>query len=199
MSTNGATYATNGAANGSIIPPTPKYFKPLVDLPHIVALVKTTGEMANSRFGESEVKLALTNGQLWYVAQPVADKIRTSGIQPQQQLEVTKTGKGPMDWQIIPLQAHLGGAPAAPQNAAGTALAAAPTPQPIQQTQNSATVAPSVNAATARFVAAYKSAVDVLLEAKTYAQGRGLALEIRCDDVRCLAATMMIHAEGGRK
>lgn len=198
MATSGAIYPANGTPGGVVMPPAGK-FKPFIGLPEIIALAATTGEMVSSNFGGSEVKLQLTNGRPWYVAPAMADVIRTSGIVARQQLEVTKTGKGPMDWQIIPLQAHLGGAPAAPQNAAGTALAAAPTPQPIQQTQNSATVAPSVNAATARFVAAYKSAVDVLLEAKTYAQGRGLALEIRCDDVRCLAATMMIHAEGGRK
>lgn len=193
MSTNGATYATNGAANGSIIPPTPKYFKPLVDLPHIVALVKTTGEMANSRFGESEVKLALTNGQLWYVAQPVADKIRTSGIQPQQQLEVTKTGKGPMDWKIVPLPAHLGGAPAVPPQGAGAVAAA----QPPATSQSQHSPSPE-NSTPARFLAAYKSAVDVLFEAKAYAQGRGLSLEISCEDVRCLAAAIVSDAKGGR-
>jgi hypothetical protein len=52
----------------------------------------------------------------------------------------------------------------------------------------------------ARFSAAYKDAIDVLLNARSYAQFKGLALEIRCEDVRALAATITIDAQraGGR-
>ena len=198
MATNGfypQNYAQN--AGGAIMPP-PGKFKPTGGLPEIIALVATTGEMVSSQFGGSEVLLKLTDGRPWYVAPAMADVIRTSGIQPRQQLEVTRTGKGPMDWRIVPLQAHLGGAPAAapPQTAAAEApRAVATSPRTTQQTENT----PSVNAATVRFVAAYKSAVDVLLEAKTYAHSRGLALDIHCEDVRALAATLIISADkGGR-
>lgn len=44
---------------------------------------------------------------------------------------------------------------------------------------------------------AYKAAIDVLIEARSYAQQNGIALEIRCEDVRCLSATMMIDAQKG--
>lgn len=194
MATNGAIYPSNGA----IMPPAGK-FKPSINLPEIVALVATTGDMVSSNFGGSEVLLKLTDGRPWYVAPAMADVIRTSGIQPRQQLEVTRTGKGPMDWRIVPLQAHLGGAPAAapPQTVVAETPHAVTQPLP-QQSQHSA-ASPSVSAATLRFVAAYKSAIDVLLEAKTYAQTRGLALEIHCEDVRALAATLIISADkGGR-
>lgn len=52
-----------------------------------------------------------------------------------------------------------------------------------------------------RFMGAYKDAVDALLETQGYAKSKGLLLDIRCEDVRCLAATMMIQASkdaGGR-
>ena len=192
MATNGAIYPQNGA----IMPP-PGKFKPMVGLPEMIALVTTTGDMVSSNFGGSEVLLKLTDGRPWYVAPAMADAIRTSGIQPRQQLEVTRTGKGPLDWRIVPLQAHLGGTPATPPQQSGAPAAAVQPPQ-VQQVQHSAS-SPSASAATVRFVAAYKSAIDVLLEAKTYAQTCGLALEIHCEDVRALAATLIISADkGGR-
>lgn len=192
MSTNGAIHLTNG----TVMPP-PGKFKPMVGLPEIVALAATKGEMVSSNFGASEVKLQLIGGRAWYVPMALADQIRTSGIQPRQQLEITKTGKGPMDWKIVPLPAHLGGAPAAapPQ----TVVAGAPTAaQPLPTRQHNQNSLPE-NSSTVRFLAAYKSAVEVLLETKTYAQGRGLTLEIRCEDVRYLAATIIADAKGGSR
>jgi hypothetical protein len=51
----------------------------------------------------------------------------------------------------------------------------------------------AVTAASVNFVAAYMTAIDVLIEAKAYAQRKGLAIEVRCEDVRCLAATLVIQ------
>jgi hypothetical protein len=48
----------------------------------------------------------------------------------------------------------------------------------------------------AKFMSAYKEAIDTLVEAKVYAQRQGLAIEIRCEDVRCLAATLIIQQNG---
>jgi hypothetical protein len=46
---------------------------------------------------------------------------------------------------------------------------------------------------------AYKEATDILLEERAYAQRLGLALDIRCEDIRCLVALIMIDAQkGGR-
>lgn len=47
------------------------------------------------------------------------------------------------------------------------------------------------------FLAMYKSAIDTLIAARAYAQSKGMAIEIRCEDVRCLAATLIIGANGG--
>jgi hypothetical protein len=42
------------------------------------------------------------------------------------------------------------------------------------------------------------TAIDVLLESQIYAQRKGLVIAITCEDVRCLAATCFINAEGAR-
>jgi hypothetical protein len=55
----------------------------------------------------------------------------------------------------------------------------------------------SLSPTSLRFMGAYKDAVDALIQTQGYAKSKGLLLEIRCEDVRCLAATMMIQA-GGR-
>jgi len=186
MATNGF-YPQNGSA---VMPPTGK-FKPTVGLPQIVALAAVTGEMVSSQFGESEVKLMLTNGQPWYVAQAMADAIRTSGIQPRQQLEVTKTGKGPMDWKIVPLQAHLGGAPAAapPQTVvAGTPAAAQPLAT-SQQTQHSAPKS--------QLAACFEQACDAIKGAQAYANSIGLGITFTSEDVRSTAISACIGCQKG--
>ncbi|HEY6343440.1 MAG TPA: hypothetical protein VIY49_18240 [Bryobacteraceae bacterium] len=74
---------------------------------------------------------------------------------------------------------------------------AQPVPAP-QRTQPTSTPVPEpIAPVAARYMAAYQIAVDMLLEARTYAQRKGLPLEIRCEDVRCLAATLMIDAQRG--
>jgi hypothetical protein len=52
--------------------------------------------------------------------------------------------------------------------------------------------------ASMKFMSAYKAAIDILLESRGYAQRQGLALEIKCEDVRCLAATLIIQNGGAR-
>lgn len=58
---------------------------------------------------------------------------------------------------------------------------------------------PALSQTAARFMGAYKDAVDILIESQGYAKRQGLLLDIRCEDVRCLAATIMIdNQKGGR-
>lgn len=51
---------------------------------------------------------------------------------------------------------------------------------------------------TAKFMGAYVAAVDILVEARIYAKRKDLVFDIRCEDVRCLAATIMINNGGAR-
>jgi len=181
---NGAIYPQNGhhGTNGTVTPP-PGKFKPNIGMPEIVALVAITGEMVSSNFGPSEVKLQLTNGQPWYVAIAMADVIRTSGIQPRQQLEVTKTGKGQMDWKIVPLQGHLGTTAAPPQTAVVPM-------QAIQTTgQNNHNPDP--------LAACFEQAIDAIQAAQAYANRKGLGITFTSEDVRSTAISCYIQFTKG--
>jgi len=183
--TNGAVYPPNG----TVMPPTGK-FRPSIGLPEIVALTATTGAVCESNFGPSEVKLTLTDGRPWYVALAMADVIRQSGIQPRQQLEVTKTGKGPLDWKIVPLQAHLSAAPAAPSHAAGIVPTVAQLPQTMQ---------PQNNTASTPLAACFIEAIDAIREAQAYANRVGLGITFTSEDVRATAISCWISVtKGGR-
>lgn len=76
-----------------------------------------------------------------------------------------------------------------PERAPTRPALAAPAPEPPA----------AITPVSAKILAAYMVAVDTLIETREYAQRRGLALEVRCEDVRCLAATIMIDQQkGGR-
>jgi hypothetical protein len=169
-------------------------------IPEIVALAAVPGEGAPSQIGVPEVLFRLVDGRKWYVPPSVADEIYRMGIVARQQLEVTKTGRAKHEVRIVALQAHLGGAPVV--NGAG-AYANAPVPNSTTTSYTSgqhsapAQQAPPDQPVNAKFLAAYCVAVDVLLETKAYAQRKGLALEIHCEDIRCLAATLIIDQQKG--
>lgn len=69
---------------------------------------------------------------------------------------------------------------------------AAPESEPSIYTKQ--TVTPT----SAKLLAAYMIAIDTLVESQVYAQRKGLMLTIACEDVRCLAALVLIdNAKGG--
>jgi hypothetical protein len=49
----------------------------------------------------------------------------------------------------------------------------------------------------AKLLSAYMVAVDTLIEMRVYAQRKGLEVAISCEDIRCLAATIVIDAKQG--
>jgi hypothetical protein len=49
-----------------------------------------------------------------------------------------------------------------------------------------------------RFLGIYKDAVDILVQIQGYAKSEGLLLDVRCEDIRRLAVTIMIDAKDGR-
>ncbi len=91
------------------------------------------------------------------------------------------------------------------RNGSGTGQAA-PAPM-LEAKQSQVTTQPLNHSAethpitplTAKFLAAYCIAVDVLAEARIYAQRKGLPIDFRGEDVRALAATLVIDQQrGGR-
>jgi hypothetical protein len=167
-------------------------FNPRIGAPEIIALVATTGRMAPSHFdGPSEVKLQLTDGRPWYIAQAMADVIRAS-VAPNQQIEVTRTGKGSMDWRIIAVQGHL---------AAADAVAPAPFAVPAERnnfSDNSPHDTPA-RAQPTQLMACFAQAIDAIQEAQMYANRKGLGITFTSEDVRATAISCWIqYGKGGR-
>src|SRR5580658_3019841 len=110
--------------NGAAAPPPPTTtarrpakFTPAIDVPEIIALKFAQGKPVRSQItGESQILLTLTDNRPWYVSVFIADRLREAGIEAREQIEVTKVGRGPDDWAIVPLTAHPGedSAPSAP-------------------------------------------------------------------------------------
>jgi hypothetical protein len=197
-----AYYAQPGAP-----PPAarPAKFSPIQGLAEIIAISQIPGENAPSQIGGPEVKFRLVDGRAWYVPPAVADDIYRQRIQPRQQIEVLKFGRMKHEVRIVGLQANLGNgsAPSPPHQPADvqqdTTAYRSPnnTPPPVawpadEHQQLASAPAPPLTIS-GRLWGAYMVAVDTLLETKAYAQRKGLALEVKCEDVRCLAATILIE------
>lgn len=197
------------------IAPRPPKFVPALNAPQVVAIASVPGRLVPSEFGPSEVVFSLTDGRPWYVPQVIANEIYAAGIMPRQQIEVTAVGKKKTEVRIVPVQTALAREPQSGRyQSSGSARTLGWSPDrdytPELEKSIEQVNAERARAAAAahpqagplsptslRFMGAYKDAVDALIETQGYAKGRGLLLEIRCEDVRCLAATMMIQA-GGR-
>jgi hypothetical protein len=131
-------------------------------------------------------------------ARAIITQLETQGIQPNEAIRFTQVktiGNGSrwivdrapsLQRQLEDSLANVRSIQSVPPAQPAQPIAAPPAPEPARpQTQS------------LRFMGAYKDAIDVLLEAKEYAQRKGLAIEIRCEDVRALAATIMIDAQKG--
>lgn len=187
----------------------PPKFSAALNIPQIIAINAIPGRLCPSGFGPSEVVFDLTDGRPWYVPQVIADEIYAAGIQPRQQIKVTGLGRKKTEVSIEPLQPEL--PRRTPERDYTPELS-----RSIEQVQGygltlaQRTAAPvqlphpqagPLSPTSLRYMGAYKDAVDTLLETQGYAKSKGLLIDIRCEDVRCLAATMMIQVSkdaGGR-
>lgn len=188
------------------------------NVPEIIAFMTDDGKEFPSNYENSpaRVRFDLVDGRMIYLPKPFVESIKNNGIGARTPFEIVKreVANGKTQLQFRPLVAQLHkNEKAAPAVAPPSAAPSQPAVQSGKDKQHSngtappryseATQLPTLPSApltpqSTRFMAAYKDAIDVLLEARTYAQRQGLAIEIRCEDVRCLAATIMIDAKGGR-
>jgi hypothetical protein len=175
----------------------------------VFALRFVAGKNVEGRYGPRVLFTAVDERKLWLDAEDGSDLergMRELGIQPAEFVRVTKirhahggghslrveraeeertTGAQP--WQGAPDPQQQRGETRTSNNSNNNGL-------PPNGTPNTP---PAPRAA--RYMAAYKDAADVLIEAKAYMQRKGFPIEIRCEDLRCLAATMLIDAQkGGR-
>lgn len=169
--------------------------------------IKKAGENVEGKYGD-QVRFTTSGGTLYLDPQPASGieiEMRNQGIRYGDVFSLTRAETG--GFIVRRVSGDAGGNNNGLQRAAHFETPSAVAPAPVASvapresnnnfyTDNHTPAPSQVSPASLRFMSAYKDAVDVLLEAKTYAQSRGLAIEIRCEDVRCLAATIMIDAKG---
>jgi hypothetical protein len=167
----------------------PAKFAPAIDVPEIIALKFAQGKPVTSQItGESQVLLTLTDNRPWYVSTFIADRLREAGIEAREQIEVTKVGRGPNDWAIVPLEAHPG---------EGSALSAAPaaiaqTPQQVPPPEPDQTR--KLTGAALCMMSAMCAAVDAIVETHAYATRHGIGLTFSEESVRCIGLSIYISA-----
>jgi hypothetical protein len=151
-----------------------------------VALKYADGKQVEGRYGDS-LLFSCTNGKRFFVPLPVGEQIAALGIQPGEPITILKhEGKnGRKRTAAYEVRRVSSSAPAV----AGPALVptpaaavAAPSPAPQQQ--------PTIRRTVYEY---YKAAIDILAEAEKYAKARELQVEFNAEDVRALAATLLIQ------
>jgi hypothetical protein len=178
----------------------------------VIALVNVTGKIKPSRLPDkaNDVQFALADGRTAYFPLFVADCIRLAGVQPRVPFELMRPSAHEVRVKTIDANDYTSELGGRNGNPAGGSEASAP---PVSVHGNNHSQEKEVNIparsieiqhsngptnpAGAKFMGAYKAAIDVLIEAQVYAKRQGLLMEVHCEDVRCLAAVMMIQA-GGR-
>lgn len=182
-------------------------------VPAILALKFAEGKLVDTRYGD-EFQFTTTDERIFWLkpeaARDVHDELRAQGIKVGEEFKLTKckTSHGGsrfvVERAVSPRRGDAGGHHV-PERARQASEAPAPTWDDLNRVaphvDSAATIAATAEPtpASLRFMGAYKDAVDTLIEMRVYAQRKGLALEIRCEDIRCLAATIMIDAQkGGR-
>jgi hypothetical protein len=182
-----------------------------MNVPEVIALQFATGKIVESTIpnAPNQVLFTLCDGRRTFLPLSAADRIREAGIQAMQQFEILKASAN--DFRVRPIGAGSAVSAAPPANAQQTSAAESATPPNGNRNNGSAlppqTAPPAPPAPgqgrqkmslnSLRWMAAYKEATDILVEEKAYALSRGLAVEIRCEDIRCLVAAMMIDKSKG--
>lgn len=164
------------------------------NVPVRVALKYAEGKPIEGRYGES-LLFSTTDGRRFFIPAPVGEQITALGIRPGEPISITKVeGKvGRRRIASYEIERASGAAPAA-------APSPAPRPGPVMMpapAAGPASASPSAEPSIRRYLYDnYKVAVDVLVEVEKYSKARGLAVEFTAEDVRTLAATVLIQKGG---
>lgn len=183
------------------------------NVPAVLAIMRA-GESVPSNFtrGGFDVLFKTDGGDQLYMepekAGDIEREMQQLGIRYGEQMQLTKIKQshGRHAYRVERLRDS--GGHNVPERSAGYNAPPAPPPPPpppahAPRYSEAAALPPlpsnPVTPASAKFLAAYMVAIDTLIESRVYAQRKGLALEIHCEDVRALAATLIIDAQkGGR-
>jgi len=134
-----------------------------------------------ARDGSTEYRYFLAGRRIMWVPAEVHQAIQRAQAGANAQFALTKH-KAPKPWTVI----HLDDEPAAPQ----------PAPSPAKPQSQPRTVASEPEPTT--MYTALCAAIRIASEAEKYAQQIGRPLAFETGDIRAMAASMYIHATGGR-
>lgn len=168
-------------------------------VPTILA-IQRAGENVPSNFtrGGFDVLFKTTDGDQLYVeperAGDIEREMQALGIRYGEPMQLTKhkTTHGGHAYRVERLPNRDAGGHNVPERSAGYSAPQTP-PAPRYAEPAAAAVTPT----SARLLAAYMLAVDTLLETQVYASRKGLQLTVTTEDVRCLAATVLIEQSKG--
>lgn len=176
--------------------------KPETNIPYELAMRFDSPKIVESQLtGDKQAMITLTDGRIVYVPPFVADRLGEIGIRKNDPFilcrrEIRDGSKKSLVWQVKPAETAKPEVmtPASPARAEAPQCPAKSQQSQLPQAQATTPDVPMGTTA-ARFMGGYKTAIDVLLEARAYAQSKGLPLDIHCEDVRALAATIMIDMQ----
>lgn len=179
----------------------PKYFKPELSKPYVIALKYTTGRQV-SGFSGPELRWILSDGQAFYTPLDFQAKIEDLGIRPGQQFQVEKRiVNRKAEWLVTAIDksivSHLSDLRAKPPQKAVTLIeAAGALGEPEETLEGNARPLPS-RPATA-LESALKTAVTAAAEAERHGQKIGYNVRFTPADIRALGITVLIGMQSGR-
>jgi hypothetical protein len=166
----------------------------------IIALINPVGKIKASRLPDkpNDVQFVLADGRTAYFPLFIADKFREAGVQARVPFEITRLGVHDVRIRSLAAERSAERDYRDAQDYAPEPAYDLPAASGCSQPCQPATAAPltdPTDPACAKFMGAYKTAIDILLESQVYAKRLGLLMEVHCEDVRCLAATIMIGSQ----
>lgn len=162
--------------------------------PETVNLRFSEGKEIDGKFGP-QFMYTTTDDRIFFLDPPVAARLDALSLAMHEEVRIGKMSraKGGTEWMIEQPQrlqpvAPVAARPAPPANE----------PPPFAPEETAAAPA-AVQPLRGKFSAAYMVAIDVLQEAQVYATRKGMPLAFTGEDVRALAATLIIDQQrGGR-
>lgn len=170
----------------------PKYFKPELSKPYVIALKYTTGRQV-SGFSGPELRWILSDGQAFYTPLDFQAKIEDLGIRPGQRFQVEKRGVRKAEFFV----SHVSDLRAKPPQKAATLIEAAGSLGEPEETLEGSGLPVRAGAATA-LESALKTAVTAAAEAERHGQTIGYNVRFTPADIRALGITVLIGMQSGR-
>lgn len=171
----------------------PKYFKPELSKPYVIALKYTTGRQV-SGFSGPELRWILSDGQAFYTPLDFQAKIEDLGIRPGQRFQVEKRIVNRKAEFFVSHISDLCAKP--PQKAVALIEAAGALGEPEETVQGNTRPLPSRSATTLE--SALKTAVTAAAEAEKHGQKIGYNVRFTPADIRALGITVLIGIQSGR-